>query len=168
MLIALQHIGGYDHMLRIANRVDPDQYRKVSGFREPRMMDFCRKEFEIRGWSVETGIKISGPPQREIDVLANRGASSVLLQLKSTLRPEAPWEVFKRNQDIFRRHQAYSRGCQNVAKKPASFVITDGTVRLMHMGFGFRTRFARNFKKYCGHSLGPHECNKLVERTSRV
>jgi len=126
MLIALDEAGHYDYMLRVASRVDPAQYTKVSGYREQRMMDMCRQEFEMKGWRVETSVKISEPLPREIDVMAHRADMSVLLQLKSTLRPEAPWEVFKRNQDILHGIQHTSEVATMLPPKPVLFVITDG------------------------------------------
>ncbi len=89
MLITLDMFAHNDHMLRLACLVDPAQYNKVSQRREGRMMEKCRVAFESEGWSVETGIKVPGPPPREIDVFAHRGTNRVLVQLKSTLRPES-------------------------------------------------------------------------------
>ncbi|MBM3133072.1 MAG: hypothetical protein FJZ95_08595 [Chloroflexi bacterium] len=60
MLIALGTDVGYDHMLRLAARVDPKQYSKVSGLREERMMEACREELEKKGWDVRTSAKLSG------------------------------------------------------------------------------------------------------------
>jgi hypothetical protein len=126
MLITLDMFAHNDHMLRLACLVDPAQYNKVNQRREGRMMEKCRLAFESEGWRVETGIKVQGPPPREIDVFAHRGTNRVLVQLKSTLRPESPWEVYKRNRDILEgiRHTA------NVARElpfdVLPFVITDG------------------------------------------
>ena len=90
-----------DYMLRIAARVDPDQYSKASTLREGRMITICRDAFEqcIPPWSVSEHVIYKDPPQ-EIDVLASRDVNNLILQLKSTLRPETPWEVYKRNEEL--------------------------------------------------------------------
>jgi hypothetical protein len=126
ILIALDEVGPYDYMLRVASRVDPAQYTKVSGLRERRMMDMCSEHLAAKGWGVETGVKISEPLPRELDVMAQRDGVSMLLQLKSTLRPEAPWEVFKRNQDILEGIQHTSEVASMLPQRPVAFVITDG------------------------------------------
>jgi hypothetical protein len=64
------------------------------------------------------------PPQ-EVDVLAGRDAKTLILQLKSTLRPETPWEVYKRNEELIEgvKHtkRLVDRGAAN-----QGFVVTDG------------------------------------------
>jgi hypothetical protein len=126
ILIALAQMGYYDYMLRVASRVDPKQYSTVSGLREKRMMEMCRKELSRGGWKVETGRHLSAPVKREMDVVSYRGDTSLLIQLKSTLRPETPWEVFKRNEDIVCGIKHTSEVAKLLPRKPVSFVITDG------------------------------------------
>ena len=54
-----------------------------------------------------------------------RDTESIVLELKSTLRPETPWEVYKRNEDIIygikQTRRLIDRG---VAQQ--GFVVTDG------------------------------------------
>ena len=88
-----------DYMLRSAVLNDPGQYEKVSGLREERMIAICRKAFEEAGWTF-TPHRILANPAREIDGYATRGAETCIVQLKSTLRPQSPWEVHKRNSDV--------------------------------------------------------------------
>jgi len=115
-----------DYMLRLAARVDPDQYSKASTLREGRIISICRDALEqcVRPWSVTTHVLYKDPPQ-EVDVLASRNAKTLILQLKSTLRPETPWEVFKRNEGIIEgvKHtmRLVDRGVAN-----QGFVVTDG------------------------------------------
>jgi hypothetical protein len=126
ILIALGQRPGYDYMLRLASRVDPDQYSKVSGLREERMMGICRKEFEQENWQVDTSIKLRSPCEREIDFLARRNNLGVLIQLKSTLRPESPGEVYYRNQDILHGITHTHEVLQMLSEPHFPFVITDG------------------------------------------
>jgi hypothetical protein len=70
ILITLGTLAWHDYMLRIAARVDSDQYSKVSQLREDRMMEICRSELGVKGWNVRTGFEIPGPPKRQIDVFA--------------------------------------------------------------------------------------------------
>lgn len=101
MIKALAGFGGDDYMLRIASRVDPNQYSKVSGLRESRMIAVCEERLRAFGWEVYPRHMLTNPP-REIDIYAKRTNSSVVIQLKSTLRPETPWEVLKRNDEILK------------------------------------------------------------------
>ena len=126
VLIALWSFAGNDHMLRVASRVDPDQYTKVSGLREDRMITLCKSILENKSWHVEPHKKVPGPPQREIDIFAHRRNQNMVLQLKSTLRPEAPWEVHKRNQDLIEGVEHTSEILNIIKPKPIGFVITDG------------------------------------------
>ncbi|MBN1906279.1 MAG: hypothetical protein JW927_14405 [Deltaproteobacteria bacterium] len=115
-----------DYMLRLAALVDSDQYSKVSTLREARMIKICRDTLKkcIPPWFVDEHV-IYKDPLQEVDVLASRGANSLILQLKSTLRPETPWEVYKRNEDIIKgiKHtqRLLDRGVGN-----QGFVLTDG------------------------------------------
>ncbi len=115
-----------DYMLRLAARVDPDQYSKASTLREGRMISICRDALEqcIPPWSVSEHVLYKDPPQ-EVDVLATRDTNNLILQLKSTLRPETPWEVYKRNEELIKgiKHtkRLIDRGAGN-----QGFVLTDG------------------------------------------
>ncbi len=115
-----------DYMLRLAARVDPDQYSKEATLREGRMISICRDALAQCNppWSVASHVHYKDPPQ-EIDVLASRDGMTLALQLKSTLRPETPWEVFKRNEGLIEgvKHtkKLVDRGAAN-----QGFVVTDG------------------------------------------
>jgi len=115
-----------DYMLRLAAREDEEQYSKVSGLREGRMLKACRSAFESsnRGWTVRGPVPLADPPQ-EADILASRSGETLVIELKSTLRPEAPWEVYKRNEDIRRGIcQAESLVRRQVGNR--GLIITDG------------------------------------------
>jgi hypothetical protein len=90
-----------DYMLRLAARVDEQQYTIAAGLREDRMIKRCKDVLEQYSppWSVRAQVPYSDP-QQEADIVATRGGESLVLELKSTLRPETPWEVYKRNDDI--------------------------------------------------------------------
>jgi hypothetical protein len=115
-----------DYMLRLAARVDPNQYSAAATLREDRMISICRNALEqcVPPWSVAARLAYKNPPQ-EADLLTSRGANTLVLQLKSTLRPETPWEVYKRNEalidGIYHTKGLIDRG---VAKQ--GFVVTDG------------------------------------------
>ncbi len=115
-----------DSMSRLAAWVDYKQYSKVSGLREDRMVDICRTEFERNNqpWKVRSRVKLTDPEQ-EADVLAQRLSDSVVIELKSTLRPVALHEVYNRNSDVLEGlSQAESLVGRGVAKR--GLVITDG------------------------------------------
>lgn len=125
MLKALAGMAGNDYMLRIAARVDPEQYSKVSGLRESRMIDICTTSLQNHGWQVRPRFRDPGPPPREIDVLASKAGETIVFQLKSTLRPESPWEVFKRNEEIEKGIQHTAEVLKRFAGS-RGFVVTDG------------------------------------------
>jgi hypothetical protein len=115
-----------DHMLRLAARVDEQQYTIAAGLREGRMIKTCKDALEQcqLPWSVKDRVRYSAPPQ-EGDIVATRGYESLVLELKSTLRPETPWEVHKRNDDIIHGvEQAKALIDRGVATH--GFVISDG------------------------------------------
>jgi len=115
-----------DHMLRLAARVDPNRYVEASGLREGRMIEWCKEALGQHSppWSIQSRVRYSNPSQ-EADVLATRDTDSIVLELKSTLRPETPWEVSKRNEDIMAGvRQAKALIDRDVAKR--AYVITDG------------------------------------------
>jgi hypothetical protein len=115
-----------DYMLRLAARVDPDQYSKATTLRERRMVNICRDALEQcePQWSVNANVLYGDPPQ-EADVVARRGADTLILQLKSTLRPETPWEVYKRNEGLIDGVKHTRKLIDRGAGKQG-FVITDG------------------------------------------
>jgi hypothetical protein len=88
-----------DYMLRVAVLNDRNQYEKVSGFREERMLAVYKAAFEAAGWRFQPHLRLKDPP-REIDGYAANNQQDVVVQLKSTLRPHSPWEVHKRNSDV--------------------------------------------------------------------
>ena len=115
-----------DYMLRLAARLDEKQYSSVSGRREGRMASACRDAFQKSNgsWTV-LGPKILTDPAQEADVVASRQGESLVIELKSTLRPEALWEVYKRNQDVVHGvSQAHGLVGRGVADQ--GLVITDG------------------------------------------
>ena len=115
-----------DSMLRLAAWVDDKQYSNVSGLREDRMVDTCRTVFEGNNqpWKVQSRVKLPDPEQ-EADILAQRRSESIVIELKSTLRPVALHEVDNRNRDVLKGlSQAESLVGRGVAKR--GLVITDG------------------------------------------
>jgi len=115
-----------DHMLRLAARVDERQYTIAANLREDRMVKICKDAFAqcSPSWSVRDGVHFSNPTQ-QADIVATRGAESLILELKSTLRPETPWEVYKRNNDIIHGvKQAKAMIDRGVSTY--GFVISDG------------------------------------------
>jgi hypothetical protein len=115
-----------DYMLRLAARVDEQQYTAVSGLREGRMIKICKDAFERcqPPWSVKDRVRYSDPAQ-EADIVAIRGDESFICGLKSTLRPETPWEVHKRNDDIIHGVKHTKTLIDRGAAKHG-FVISDG------------------------------------------
>ena len=115
-----------DYMLRLAAQVDNDQYNRATTLREERMIGICKDAFEKspRPWTADAHLRLTDP-LAEIDILATRLDTSVVLQLKSTLFPETPWEVYKRNEDIINGVQHTKRILDRGAGK-YGFVVTDG------------------------------------------
>jgi hypothetical protein len=54
-------------MLRLAAAIDPEQYMKVSGLREERMIELCRKTLEQEGWTVHSKHELKHPT-KEVDI----------------------------------------------------------------------------------------------------
>ncbi len=123
-IIALSQLD--DYMLRLAARIDNNQYCKVSGLREHRMIEVC--DLILRNnsaaWHVEHNVKYNNPVQ-DADILAKRDGQRLVLQLKSTLCPEAPSEVTKRNEDIL-KGIGQIEGLINRGEADFGLVITDG------------------------------------------
>lgn len=114
-----------DYMLRLAVRVDERQYSSASVLREERMIRICERALQRcpRPWTVRKRVRYTNPSQ-EADILATRDAERLVLELKSTLRPETPWEVHKRNEDIISGvKQARSLIDRGAAEH--GFVVTD-------------------------------------------
>jgi hypothetical protein len=124
-LIALGGIAGDDHMLRLAALVDGPQYVRVSGVREERMIVACRRILEPLGWTVTPLLRLSNPAG-DVDVYAVRGHDRMVVQLKSTLRPESPWEVHKRNDDILDGIEEAHRARAQLGEDVTAVFITDG------------------------------------------
>jgi hypothetical protein len=125
MIKALAGFGGDDYMLRIASRMDPNQYANVSGLREGRMIAVCEERLRAYGWKVYPHYMLTNPP-REIDIYAKRVNNNVVIQLKSTLRPETPWEVLKRNGEILKGISHTAEVLPRFPEGAVGFVITDG------------------------------------------
>lgn len=115
-----------DYMLRLAARTDPDQYSVATTNREGRMINICRDVLEqsVPPWSVVARLHYKDPPQ-EGDVVASRGVQKVVIQLKSTLRPETPWEVYKRNMEII-DGVGHTKSLIDRGAGTQGFVVTDG------------------------------------------
>jgi hypothetical protein len=123
-LKAIAHID--DYMLRLAARTDERTYTVAAAMRESRMIVMCRAALEqgARPWTTENNVKFANPPQ-EADIVAKREDDSLLIELKSTLRPETPWEVYKRNDDLRTGiRQAKALIERGIATR--GFVLTDG------------------------------------------
>ena len=115
-----------DYMLRLAAREDEEQYNRVSGLRESRMIEACRTAFagSNGGWKVDSSVELTDPAQ-EADIVAARSGDTLVIELKSTLRPETVWEVHKRNEDIRKGlRQAESLVRRGVGDR--GLVMTDG------------------------------------------
>lgn len=115
-----------DYMLRLAARVDKHQYNLASLLREDRMIKICRCALQScsRPWTVKERVRYTNPSQ-EADILATRDADILVLELKSTLRPETPWEVYKRNKEVFNGIKQ-TRSLINRIAAGHGFVVTDG------------------------------------------
>ena len=113
------------HMLRLAARVDPDQYTKVSQLREGRMIAHGQCVLEDAGWRVTPNYLFTDP-KAELDLLAERGDDTLLIELKSTLRPESPWEVYKRNRDLIKGIGQVRALVPRIPGAAVGVVLTDG------------------------------------------
>lgn len=124
--IAIHTLAGLDdYMLRAAVLHDPAQYEKVSGLREDRMIARCKAAFEAAGWTFTPRHMLSNPP-REIDGYARRATETCIVQLKSTLRPQSSWEVYKRNNDIIDGIAHTAEVVRRFGEGTTGIVITDG------------------------------------------
>jgi hypothetical protein len=89
------------------------------------MIVFCKPPLESNGWTVIPHLKLRDP-EKEIDIYAERGEGRLVLQLKSTLRPESPWEVLKRNEDVIEGINHTSEVLKRLPAGTRGFVLTDG------------------------------------------
>ncbi|MDA2929333.1 hypothetical protein MYX84_05200 [Acidobacteria bacterium AH-259-O06] len=103
-------------MLRLAARVDPTQYSRVSQLREDRMIDRCLGVLKEAGWTAVPKFRLKNPDS-EIDVFAEKDNEKIFVELKSTLRPESPWEAYKRNQEIIKGDRSGSSFPQTSASR---------------------------------------------------
>jgi hypothetical protein len=124
-LIALGGMAGDDHMLRLAALADEAQYVRVSGAREERMIAVCREILEALEWTVTPRLRLRDP-LGDVDVYAVRGRDRMAIQLKSTLRPQSPWEVYKRNADVLEGIEQVHRARIQLGEDVTGIVITDG------------------------------------------
>jgi hypothetical protein len=123
--LAIRTVAGLDdYMLRAAVLNDPVQYERVSGLREERMIALCKKAFEHAGWTFTAHYHLSDPP-KELDGYATKGSEICIVQLKSTLRPQSPWEVYKRNADVIDGIN-HTAGIVERIGTAVGIVITDG------------------------------------------
>ncbi len=125
ILKSLAGLARDDYMLRVAVRSDPNQYDKVSGLRESRMLKVCRAALETHGWIVWPKFKLTCP-SRELDIYATRAERHLVIQLKSTLRPETPWEVLKRNEDLMEGIEHTAEAVRRFPAGTIGIVVTDG------------------------------------------
>jgi len=124
--VAIRTLAGIDDfMLRAAVLNDPGQYEKTSGLREERMMAICKTAFEAEGWTFTPHYPLTNPV-REIDGYATRASDTCIIQLKSTLRPQSPWEVYKRNADVINGITHTAEIVRRLDEGAAGIVITDG------------------------------------------
>jgi len=114
-----------DYMLRVAVLVDCEQYNKVSGLREERMVARCGSALRAMGWNFQPHFHLSDP-EREIDVYAAKDPRDLVIQLKSTLRPHSPWEVYKRNADVLDGINHTAEVLLRFREGALGFVVTDG------------------------------------------
>lgn len=114
-----------DYMLRVAVLNDREQYEKVSGLREERMLGACQAVFEDAGWKFQPHFRLKDPV-REIDGYASKCQQDVIIQLKSTLRPHSPWEVYKRNSDLIGGITHTTNVLTHFREEALGFVVTDG------------------------------------------
>jgi hypothetical protein len=117
--------GSDDYMLRAAVLNDPGQYEKVSGLREERMIRICQKAFSEAGWTFTPHHHLANP-KREIDGYATKGSDICIVQLKSTIKPQSPWEVYKRNTDVIEGITHTAGVVRRVGEAATGIVITDG------------------------------------------
>jgi hypothetical protein len=104
---------------------DSAQYEKVSGLREERMIEICDKAFSEAGWTFTPHHHLANPP-KEIDGYATKGRDICIVQLKSTIRPQSPWEVYKRNTDVIEGIAHTAEVVRRVGEAATGIVITDG------------------------------------------
>jgi hypothetical protein len=112
-------------MLRLAAAADNKQYVKVIRLREIRMIELCCDLLEQQKWKVNPRYKLRDPV-REIDVYAIREAVGLILQLKSTLHPEAAGEVYSRNEDVIKGIAQALDTRALIGSGAIEAVITDG------------------------------------------
>ena len=113
------------HLLRAAAATDPDHYVTVSQAREHRMTDYCVDKLRAAGWSTTAPLKLT-TPEADVDIHAERDGQHLLLELKSTIRPESPREVASRNEEI---HSGLEKSEERRARFPngtLAAVVTDG------------------------------------------
>lgn len=88
ILQAVFEPGVDEHMLRVASFLDPLQYSRVSQARELRMTRYCVEHLEAIGWSCTAPHPLFNPPA-DVDLHAIRADREMILELKSTIRPES-------------------------------------------------------------------------------
>lgn len=92
-----------DYMIRVARRVDPAQYSRVSEERHRRLCEFVAKALRSNGWNADPNVILhptGAHGENEVDVLGRRGDDLIAIECKTTYRPQSPAEVFGRNKEI--------------------------------------------------------------------
>ena len=89
------------------------------------MIEHCRKSLEQEAWTVHPKHKLKDPIT-EIDIYAIRSGFQLVLELKSTLRPETPWEVYRRNQDLLTGIAQARERSDRLGSGAIGVVVTDG------------------------------------------
>ena len=89
------------------------------------MIEICRRAFEQSDWTFAPHFLLTNPPN-EIDGHATKGSDTVIIQLKSTVRPQSPWEVYKRNYDVIGGIEHTAKMVSRIGGATTGFVITDG------------------------------------------
>ena len=89
------------------------------------MIAICRGILEPLQWTVTPRLKLSNPPGY-VDVHAERERDRLVIQLKSTLRPESVSEVHNHNTDIIAGIEQAYRARAELGEDVTAVAITDG------------------------------------------
>jgi hypothetical protein len=74
---------------------------------------------------IHSASSLTNPP-KEIDGYVTKGSDICIVQLKSTIRPQSPWEVYKRNTDVIDGITHTAEAVRRVGGAATGIVITDG------------------------------------------
>jgi hypothetical protein len=81
--------------------------------------------FDGMGWTCRNRVRLHDP-EREVDFYAAKDQREVVIQLKSTLRPHSPWEVYKRNEDVLCGINHTADVLPRFSAGAIGFLVTDG------------------------------------------